>query len=134
MKLLHREDVIEAGYDLPNTGLCANIAEAELEELKFGGEWVLSENEVVVNDGHEQRYLYMLVSGEVAITKKNDQGNSQQIATCPQERLFGEMAFLSGGWLPLTFNPWENAFFGESITSGCSSSSAAMEPQADSFA
>ena len=37
MKLLHREDVIEAGYDLPSTGLCANIAEAELEELKFGG-------------------------------------------------------------------------------------------------
>ena len=97
MKLLHREDVIEAGYDLPNTGLCANIAEAELEELKFGGEWVLSENEVVVNDGHEQRYLYMLVSGEVAITKKNDQGNSQQIATLSAGAAFGEMAFLSGG-------------------------------------
>ena len=97
MKLLHREDVIEAGYDLPNTGLCANIAEAELEELKFGGEWVLCENEVVVNDGHEQRYLYMLVSGEVAITKKNDQGNSQQIATLSAGAAFGEMAFLSGG-------------------------------------
>ena len=75
MKLLHREDVIEAGYDLPNTGLCASIAEAELEELKFGGEWVLSENEVLVVDGHEQRYLYMLVAGEVAITKKNKMPN-----------------------------------------------------------
>jgi len=97
MKLLHREDVIEAGYDLPNTGLCASIAEAELEELKFGGEWVLSENEVLVVDGHEQRYLYMLVAGEVAITKKNDQGNSQQIATLSEGAAFGEMAFLSGG-------------------------------------
>jgi len=97
MKLLHREDVIEAGYDLPNTGLCASIAEAELEELKFGGEWVLSENEVLVVDGHEQRYLYMLVAGEVAITKKNDQGNSQQIATLSGGAAFGEMAFLSGG-------------------------------------
>ena len=97
MNLLHREDVIEAGYDLPGTGLCANIAEAELEELKFGGEWVLSENEIVVNDGHEQRYLYMVVSGEVAITKKNDQGNSQQIATLSAGAAFGEMAFLSGG-------------------------------------
>ena len=86
-----------------------------------------------MNDGHEQRYLYMLVSGEVAITKKNDQGNSQQIATLSAGAAFGEMAFLSGGWLPLTFNPLENPFFGESITSGCSSSSAAMEPQAGSF-
>ena len=114
-------------------GFGANIAEAELEELKFGGEWVLSENEVVVNDGHEQRYLYMLVSGEVAITKKNDQGNSQQIATCPQERLLARWLFSAEGWLPLAFNPLENPFFGESITSGCWSSSAAMEPQADSF-
>ena len=77
MKLLHREDVIEAGYDLPNTGLCANIGQAELEELKFGGEWVLAQDETVVADGHEQRYLYMLVAGDVAISKKNDQGNSQ---------------------------------------------------------
>ncbi|MBT3637533.1 MAG: cyclic nucleotide-binding domain-containing protein [Opitutae bacterium] len=97
MKLLHREDVIEAGYDLPNTGLFASIGEFELEELKFGGEWVLAENEVLVTDGHEQRYLYMLVSGEVAITKKNDQGNSQQIATLSAGAAFGEMAFLSGG-------------------------------------
>lgn len=97
MKLLHREDVIEAGYDLPATGLCASIGESELEELKFGGEWVLAENEILVTDGHEQRYLYMVVSGEVAITKKNDQGNSQQIATLSNGAAFGEMAFLSGG-------------------------------------
>ena len=36
MNLLHREGVIEAGYDLPEPAL-RNIAEAELEELKFGG-------------------------------------------------------------------------------------------------
>ena len=97
MKLLHREDVIEAGYDLPNTGLCANIGQAELEELKFGGEWVLAQDETVVADGHEQRYLYMLVAGDVAISKKNDQGNSQQIATLGPGAAFGEMAFLGGG-------------------------------------
>ena len=81
MKLLHREDVLEAGYDLPNSGLCANIGTAEMEELRFGGEWILAEDETLVADGHEQRYLYMVVSGEVAITKVNDQGKSQQIAT-----------------------------------------------------
>ena len=97
MKLLHREDVMEAGYDLPNTGLCANIGESEMQELRFGGEWILAEDEALVTDGHEQRYLYMVVSGEVAITKTNDQGKSQQIATLGTGAAFGEMAFLSGG-------------------------------------
>lgn len=97
MKLLHREDVLEAGYDLPNTGLCANISDTEMQELRFGGEWILAENETLVADGHEQRYLYMVVSGEVAITKINDQGKVQQIATLGAGAAFGEMAFLSGG-------------------------------------
>ena len=97
MKLLHREDVLDAGYDLPNTGLCANIGTEEMEELRFGGEWILAEDETLVSDGHEQRYLYMVVSGEVAITKINDQGKSQQIATLGVGAAFGEMAFLSGG-------------------------------------
>ena len=51
MKLLHREDVLEAGYDLPNTGLCANIGTEEMEELRFGGEWILAEDETLVSDG-----------------------------------------------------------------------------------
>jgi len=97
MKLLHREDVLEAGYDLPTTGLCANIGDTEMQELRFGGEWILAEDETLVADGHEQRYLYLVVSGEVAITKINDQGKTQQIATLGTGAAFGEMAFLSGG-------------------------------------
>ena len=97
MKLLHREDVLEAGYDLPATGLCANIGDTEMQELRFGGEWILAEDETLVADGHEQRYLYLVVSGEVAITKINDQGKTQQIATLGTGAAFGEMAFLSGG-------------------------------------
>ena len=34
MKLLYREDVQEAGYDLPAQGLCENIGEKEMEALK----------------------------------------------------------------------------------------------------
>ncbi|MBT3667208.1 MAG: cyclic nucleotide-binding domain-containing protein [Opitutae bacterium] len=97
MKLLHREDVLEAGHDLPTTGLCANIGTEEMDELKFGGEWILAEDETLVADGHEQRYLYMVVMGEVGIFKANDQGKSQHIATLSTGAAFGEMAFLSGG-------------------------------------
>ena len=97
MKLLHREDVLEAGHDLPATGLCANIGPAEMDELKFGGEWILAEDETLVADGHEQRFLYMVVMGEVGIFKANDQGKNQHIATLGNGAAFGEMAFLSGG-------------------------------------
>ena len=97
MKLLHREDVLEAGHDLPTTGLCANIGPTEKEEHQFGGEWILAEDETLVADGHEQRFLYMVVMGEVGIFKSNDQGKSQHIATLGTGAAFGEMAFLSGG-------------------------------------
>ena len=97
MKLLYREDVEEAGYDLPAEGLCANIGEDEMSALKFGGEWVLARDEVLVSDGHEQQYLYMVVNGQVGIYKADDQGTNQQIASLGVGAAFGEMAFLSGG-------------------------------------
>lgn len=97
MKLLYKEDVEEAGYDLPADGLCANIGEQEMNALKFGGEWVLARDEVLVSDGHEQQYLYMVVSGQVGIYKADDQGRNQQIAALTTGAAFGEMAFLSGG-------------------------------------
>ncbi len=97
MKLLYREDVQEAGYDLPAEGLCSNIGQEEMEALKFGGEWVLAADEVLVSDGHEQRFLYMVVSGQVGIYKADEQGRSQMIASLGQGAAFGEMAFLSGG-------------------------------------
>jgi len=97
MKLLYREDIEEAGYDLPAEGLCANIGEQEMAALKFGGEWVLARDEVLVSDGHEQRFLYMIVTGQVGIYKADDQGRNQQIASLGVGAAFGEMAFLSGG-------------------------------------
>ncbi len=97
MKLLHREDVEEAGYEMPLEGLCANIDEFNLEALKFAGEWVLADDETLVADGQQQNYLYLVISGEVGINKRNDQGQSQFIASLGQGEAFGEMAFLSGG-------------------------------------
>ena len=61
-----------------------------MEELKFGGEWILSEDETLVADGHEQRYLYMVVMGEVGIFKANDNGKQQHIATPQKGAAFGD--------------------------------------------
>ncbi len=97
MKLLHREDEEEAGYEMPATGLCANIDEFNLEALKFAGEWVLADDENLVGDGQRQNFLYLVITGEVGIYKSNDQGQSQHLASLGVGEAFGEMAFLSGG-------------------------------------
>ncbi len=97
MKLLHREDVEEAGYELPVAGLCANIDEFDLEALKFAGEWILADDENLVGDGQRQNFLYLVITGEVGIFKSNDQGQSQHLASLGTGEAFGEMAFLRGG-------------------------------------
>ncbi|MBL62496.1 MAG: hypothetical protein CMI30_03705 [Opitutae bacterium] len=98
MKLLHREDVEEAGYDMPSSGICASISEFDLEELKYAGEWIQADDEVVVADGHEQQYLYVVIAGQVDVYKRNDQASQHQhIASISEGDAFGEMAFLSGG-------------------------------------
>ena len=97
MKLLHRDEVEEAGYEMPVTGLCARIDEFNLEALKFAGEWVLADDENLVVDGQRQNYLYLVITGEVGIYKRNEQGQSQHLASLGHGEAFGEMAFLSGG-------------------------------------
>ena len=81
----------EAGYDSERG--TAKHGEQEMNVLKFG-EWVLARDEVLVSDGHEQRFLYM-VNGQVGIYKADDQGRNQQIASLGGAA-FGEMAFLAG--------------------------------------
>ena len=97
MKLLHRDDVEEAGYEMPATGLCARIDEFNLEALKYAGEWVLADDENLVVDGQRQNYLYLVITGDVGIYKRNEQGQSQHLASLGHGEAFGEMAFLSGG-------------------------------------
>ena len=119
MKLLHREDVLEAGYDLPTIGLCANIGAMEMEELRFGGEWILAEDETLVSDGHEQRYLYMVVSGEVAITKLNDQGkNPTNCNFWVQVLHSAKWLFLAAGLHPLMYSLLGRLFSGGWIMRG----------------
>ncbi len=117
MKLLHREDVLEAGYDLPTTGLCANIGATEMEELRFGGEWILAEDETLVSDGHEQRYLYMVVSGEVAITSSMTKGNPTN-ATLGTVLHSAKWLFLAAGLHPLMYSLLGRLFSGGWIMRG----------------
>ncbi|MDA9119892.1 cyclic nucleotide-binding domain-containing protein, partial [Opitutales bacterium] len=96
MKTLFEEDLIEAGYELPSSGLCYNLDPEDAKALISEGEWLLAEDELVAREGQEQRFLYMIVSGAVELSKKDEKGKHQNIANLGTGDTFGEVAFLRG--------------------------------------
>ena len=96
MKTLFEEDLMEAGYELPSSGLCYNLDPEDAKALISEGEWLLAEDELVAREGQEQRFLYMIVSGAVELSKKDEKGKHQNIANLGTGDTFGEVAFLRG--------------------------------------
>ena len=96
MKTLFQEDLLEAGYELPTSGLCYNLDPEDAKALISEGEWLLAEDELVAREGDKQSYLYMIVSGAVELSKKDDRGKQQTIADLGTGDTFGEVAFLRG--------------------------------------
>ena len=96
MKTLFQEDLLEAGYELPTSGLCYNLDPKDAKALISEGEWLLAEDELVAREGDKQSYLYMIVSGAVELSKKDDRGKQQTIADLGTGDTFGEVAFLRG--------------------------------------
>ena len=96
MKTLFEEDLKDAGYDLPTSGLCYNLDPEDSKALISEGEWLLAEDELVAKEGAEQQFLYMIVSGSVELTKRDEKGKQQTIANLGTGETFGEVAFLRG--------------------------------------
>jgi len=96
MKTLFEEDLMDAGYELPSSGLCYNLDPDDAKALISEGEWLLAEDELVAREGQEQRFLYMIVSGSVELSKKDEKGKHQNIANLGTGDTFGEVAFLRG--------------------------------------
>ena len=96
MKTLFEEDLLDAGYELPSSGLCYNLDPEDAKALISEGEWLLAEDELVAREGQEQRFLYMIVSGAVELSKKDEKGKHQNIANLGTGDTFGEVAFLRG--------------------------------------
>lgn len=96
MKTLFEEDLLDAGYELPSSGLCYNLDPEDAKALISEGEWLLAEDELVAREGQEQRFLYMIVSGSVELSKKDEKGKHQNIANLGTGDTFGEVAFLRG--------------------------------------
>ena len=96
MKTLFQEDLLEAGYELPTSGLCYNLDPQDAKALISEGEWLLAEDELVAREGDTQSYLYMIVSGAVELSKRDDRGKQQTIADLGTGDTFGEVAFLRG--------------------------------------
>ena len=96
MKLLSRDEIFEAGYQFPKEGLCFNISTEEAEAFKSNGEWVLSKNEVLAQEGGEQSFLYVVIQGQVDLYKADNRRENQKISTLGIGETFGEVAFLKG--------------------------------------
>lgn len=96
MKTLFEEDLLDAGYELPSTGLCYNLEPDDAKSLISEGEWLLAEDELVAREGAEQRFLYLIVSGSVKLSKRDEKGKQQIIADLGTGDTFGEVAFLRG--------------------------------------
>lgn len=96
MKLLTRDEVFEAGYQFPSEGLCFNISPEEAKAFRSNGEWVLSKNEVLAQEGGEQSFLYVVVQGQVDLYKAGNRRENQKISTLGVGETFGEVAFLKG--------------------------------------
>lgn len=96
MKTLFEDDLKEAGYDLPSSGLCYNLDPEDAKALISEGEWLLAEDELVAREGEHQQFLYLIVSGSVELSKKDEKGKQQLIANLGTGDTFGEVAFLRG--------------------------------------
>lgn len=103
MKNLTLEECQARDLHLYSVGICENIREEHLTKLKEAGEWLEADDEVIVADGMDQHYLYIIVQGEVEIFKfrkltgKDKEEEKQVFSTLTVGECFGEMAFLSGG-------------------------------------
>ena len=103
MKTLSQEELSQLGLQLYSVGICENIREEHLDQLKDSGEWLLAEDEIIVADETEQKYLYIIVEGEVEIFKfcagstPGSDNERQVFSTLDAGNCFGEMAFLSAG-------------------------------------
>ena len=57
MKTLFEEDLKDAGYDLPTSGLCYNLNPEDSKALISEGEWLLAEDELVAKEERNNNFF-----------------------------------------------------------------------------
>ncbi len=97
MKILSPEEITGSGLTFTLGNLANSISKQDCDTLAKMGEWVAVENEIIVNDGSSQKYLYMVLDGKVSVFKTTHESNKKILINLEVGRCFGEMAFLSGG-------------------------------------
>jgi CRP-like cAMP-binding protein len=103
MKILTRRELSYTTLKFTAGGLGEQLSDEDLKALSSYGEWILAKNEMIVSDGEEQGYLYIVIDGEVEVFKQigdiTEEGeiNRQVLATMEPGKCFGDMALLSGG-------------------------------------
>lgn len=82
---------------LRQAALFSNFTEEELEILKsFSTKVLIPQNTVFIQEDAEDPYFYLLLAGDLAITKKGEANAENIIATLSGVRLIGETGILTG--------------------------------------
>lgn len=82
---------------LRQASLFSNFTEEELDLLKeFSTKITIPQNTVFIEENAEDSYFYLLLAGDLAITKKGQANAENVIAMLSGVRLFGETGILTG--------------------------------------
>lgn len=86
-----RADLLDGGHWVDGMDF------AEVETLaRFLAAYRLPANAVVFREGDQERFMAVVISGEVRVAKENSAGAERVIATVGPDRTLGEMALVDG--------------------------------------
>lgn len=97
MKTLDLNEVQQRQLHIDPQGIFSGIDANDLSALEQAGEWFEADGDMIIQDGCEQNYLYLVVEGKVEVFKYNTETNKKQIlATLSEGACMGEIAFIRG--------------------------------------
>lgn len=97
MRTLDTTEVQERELHIQPQGIFTGIDASDLHALEAAGEWLETDDDMIIQDGCEQNYLYLVVSGKVEVFKYNTETQKKQVlAQLGENSCMGEIAFIRG--------------------------------------
>lgn len=97
MRHLELSEIQQRKLHIHQQGIFKGIGESDLQALEQAGQWLETDGDMIIQDGHEQNYLYLVVAGKVEVFKYNLETKKKQIlATLEKGACMGEIAFIRG--------------------------------------
>ncbi len=97
MRTLEVSEILERQFQITPQGIFSGIETPDLNALQQAGEWLEADGDMIIQDGNEQNYLYLVFMGKVEVFKFNTETQKKQVlATLGAGTCMGEIAFIRG--------------------------------------